>query len=139
MSNCAQCGKEVGFFKFSRNSDLSGNTFCSFECRSKFHKSKKLEKKKEKEMQAKGIIKEIKCKCNQCNHVWHYLESDEKNLKRQATGNALMGAGMCCNPFGALFSNKSLDLQRELKKMKKCPKCNSTDITKSPIYHEKRA
>ena len=139
MTNCAQCGKKVGFFELKRNSDFSGNTFCSFECRSKFHKKKKEEKQKDKEIESNGMIKEIKCKWNQCKHAWHYLESDEKKLKNQATGNALIGAGMCCNPFGALFSNKSIDLQRELEKMKRCPKCNSMDITKTPIYHEKKS
>ncbi len=136
MPNCAQCGKKVGFF--GSKSDFSGNYFCSDECKNKFHDKLKKIKQKDKEMKEKGMVKEIKYKCNQCGNIWHYLEEDEKKLKSQATSNALIGAGMCCNPFGALFSNKSMDLQREIDKMKKCPKCNSTDIIKTPIYHEKR-
>jgi hypothetical protein len=132
MPNCTQCGKQVSMF--SAKSDFSGNSFCSDECKIKFTEKKN----KEKEMKSKGMIKEIKCKCNQCGNVWHYLEEDEKKLKSQSISNAMIGCGMCCNPFGALFSNKSIDLQREMDKMKKCPKCNSTDVTRTPTYHEKR-
>ncbi len=123
---------------FSAKSDFSGNSFCSNECKSKFIEKKNKEKETEKEMKSKGMIKEIKCKCNQCGNVWHYLEEDEKKLKSQAMGNAMIGCGMCCNPFGALFSNKSIDLQREMDKMKKCPKCNSTDVSRTPNYYAKR-
>jgi len=101
----------------------------------------KKRKKENKNLKTKGVIKEIKCKCNQCGVVWHYLEEDEKRLKSQSVSNALMGCGMfagCCSPFGGLFSNKSIDLQREIGKMKKCPKCNSTDVKKTTIYHEKK-
>lgn len=133
MPNCAKCGKSVGFF--STKSDFSGNYFCSDDCKNKFHNKIK----KEKEIKSKGMIEEIKCKCNQCGKIWHYLESDEKRLKGQAVGNLLVGGGMCCNPFGTLFLNKSIEASREAEKLKKCPNCNSTDITKTPVYHEKRA
>ena len=136
MPNCAQCGKEVGYF--GSKSDFSGNYFCSDECKNKFQDKSKQEKQKDSEMKSKGMIKEIKCKCNQCGNVWHYLEEDEKKLKSQSRSNAMMGCGMCCSPFGALFSNKSLDLQREIDKMKKCPKCSSSDVAKTQIYHAKR-
>lgn len=135
MTTCSQCGKKINFFR--RRSNFSGHQFCDDNCKLLFKESKK----QENELRAKGMIKEIKCKCNQCGNIWHYLEEDEKKLKNQAAGNALMGCGMlgmCCSPFGAIFSNKSLDLQRELDKMKKCPKCNSTDIERTPIYHEQR-
>ena len=136
-NRCAECGKGVSFLK--PPSDFSGNFFCNGECKSKFIEKKNKENETEKEMNSKGRIKEMKCKCNQCGNVWHYLEEDEKKLKIQAMSNAMIGCGMCCNPFGALFSNKSMDLQREMSNMKKCPKCNSTDVTKNPIYHEKKS
>jgi hypothetical protein len=135
MTNCAQCKEKVKVF--SALSDFSGNSFCSHECKSKFQSKKNKEKQTDKDMKSQGKIKEIKCKCNQCKHIWHYLESDEKRLRSQAAGNAMIGCGMCCNPFGALFSNKSIDIQKDIDKMKKCPKCNSSDVTKSSIYHEK--
>jgi len=136
MPNCAQCAKQVGYF--GSKSDFSGNYFCSDECKKLFADNVKKEKETEKEMKSKGLIKEIKCKCNQCGNVWHYLEEDEKKLKNQSGLNACIGCGMCCNPFGAIFSNKSMDLQREIGKMKKCPKCNSIDVLRTTIYHEKR-
>jgi len=137
MSSCAQCGKQVGFF--SSKSDFSGNYFCSDDCKKKFHDAIKKEKRKDKEMKEKGMIKEIKCECNQCGNVWHYLEEEEKKLKTQAMSNAMIGCGTCCSLISVLFANKSMDIQRELDKMKKCPKCNSIDVTRTPIYHAKRA
>lgn len=83
-------------------------------------------------------VKEIKCICNQCGKVWHYLESEEKQLRTQATGNALMGCSMCCNPFAGLFLNKANELNREADKFKKCPKCGSGDINKKVIQYEKK-
>ena len=156
---CPECGKKLGWYDFSlgkckkchaslddipksdtkeeKEDDKEVVWECGY-CKKEFDKKEECQKH-EKECKTKGMIKEIKCKCNQCGNVWHYLEEDEKKLKTQATSNALIGCGMCCNPFGALFSNKAADLQRELDKMKKCPKCNSTDVTRTPIYHEKRA
>ena len=43
-------------------------------------------------------IQEWACICNACSHKWHYLDSVEKQIKREQTSNALMGLGMCCNP-----------------------------------------
>ena len=85
----------------------------------------------------KKHVKEIRCKCNECGKVWHYLEDDEKNLKRQAKSNALIGCAMCGNPFGALFSNKAIDTNKELNKLKKCPECGSQNIKKESIFYEK--
>ena len=89
-------------------------------------------------MNKKGKVKEWKCKCNQCKHIWHYLDSEEKQLKGQQLGNALIGVGMCCNPFGAYFSNKSIEQARERNKFNQCPKCGTGDITKEEVYYEKK-
>tara|TARA_Y100000310_G_C20680163_1_gene815467 strand:+ start:2288 stop:2557 length:270 start_codon:yes stop_codon:yes gene_type:complete len=87
----------------------------------------------------KDKIKELKCKCNQCKHVWHYLSSDEKGLKTQQVGNAMVGLGMCCNPFGAYFMNKSIEQGRQASdKFNKCPKCGSGDIKKTEHYYDKK-
>ncbi len=137
MPNCAECEKKVSFF--TSKSDFSGNHFCGDQCKTKYQDKKKIDQLKEKEMKSQGKIKEIKCKCNQCGNIWHYLEDDEKKLKSQAIGNSMIAAGMCCNPFGALYSNKSIDIQKEIDKMKRCPKCNSMDFSKNPIYHAKRS
>ena len=143
MKICAECGKKLGIL--DGVTDLFGTWWCTTECMERFKKKKlkdkqrdKEQKEKDKEMEAKGTIKEFKCKCNQCGKVWHYLESDFKSVKSQQMSNALIGAGMCCNPFGAYFSNKSLEQGREADKFNKCPSCNSADITKTAIYHEKK-
>ena len=52
--------------------------------------------------------------------------------------NAMIGAGMCCNPFGAYFMNKSIEQGRQGDKFSKCPECNSVDITKKVVYHDKK-
>lgn len=92
----------------------------------------------EKDFDPKQHVKEIKCKCNQCGKIWHYLDKEEKDIKNQQKGNALLGCSMCCSPFGAYFSNKSLDLNREAQKLGKCPKCSSSDVNKITMYYEKQ-
>lgn len=85
------------------------------------------------------MIKEIKCKCNQCGKIWHYLPQEEKSLKTQQASNAMIGFGMCCNPFGAYFMNKSIEQGRQAAdKFKKCPECGSSDITKKTIEYEQK-
>lgn len=83
-------------------------------------------------------VKEIKCKCNQCNKVWHYLESDKKQLQSQATWNALYGCGTCGSPWGILASNKAIDTTQKVKTFDKCPNCGSTDVIKSEIFYKKQ-
>ena len=128
MVKCKSCGKGISLFTTA--TDFSGNRYCK-SC------SKKI-KKDDKQLEKEGKVKETKCKCNGCGKVWHYLEKDLKSIKTQQTGNALIGAGMCCNPFGALFSNKAMDLKKEADKFDKCPDCNSSNIKKTTIYYEKK-
>ena len=131
MVKCKSCGKGIGLFNVA--TDFSGNRYCN-SC------SRKI-KKEDKQLEKEGKIKEIKCKCNACGKVWHYLEKDLKLIKKQQAGNALTGAGMyagCCSPFGALFSNKAIDLKKEADRFDKCPECNSSNIKKTTIYYEKK-
>ena len=86
---------------------------------------------------SKKAVEEIMCTCNQCGHVWHYLKKDEQILAGQAVGNLMVGAGMCCNPFGSLFVNKSIEASREAEKFSKCPKCGTRNIKKESYYYEK--
>lgn len=87
-------------------------------------------------------ITEIKCTCNQCGKVWHYLPSDTKPTGVE-TGGALMAIGGCmtCNPLltlgGSLVQNVGADKTRK-KLATNCPKCNSTNITKERITYKKR-
>lgn len=128
MVKCKSCGKGISIFTAIQ--DFSEDKYCK--------SCSKKQKQKDKQLEKEGKIKEIKCKCNACGKVWHYLESDLKSIQTQQTGNALIGAGMCCNPFGALFSNKAMDLKKEADKFNKCPKCNSSNIKKTTIYYEKK-
>lgn len=140
MPKCLNCGKNIGFLD-----GLFSKVFCSENCKKEYKEKRaairaqsKEQKIVEKEAKSKGMIKEIRCTCHQCGHVWHYLESDEISLKTESCTNACVGCSTCCSPFSLIFQNKSRDLDREIAKLKKCPKCNSSDVSKEPIYHEKR-
>ncbi len=73
MPNCAQCGKQVGFFS-AKTADRSKDSFatdffCNDKCKNKFTekntKEKETEKEmesKDKEMKSKGMVKEFKIK-----------------------------------------------------------------------------
>lgn len=144
MYTCDNCGKTGSLIApwSPQVGAARGKKFCSAKCWREYANKKSSDEKAKRDLDqkitAERKIKEIKCKCNQCEHVWHYLEDDEKKLKRQAMGNAMIGCGMCCNPLGGLFLNKSNDLQREAEKLKKCPKCGSGDIAKKEIYYDKK-
>lgn len=157
-STCSNCGKHLGFYDYALGKCTKCNTLMpiepqeieketmtnkkseeSEEKKQELHTAKKTQERETAQKRSSTQVKEIKCKCNQCKHVWHYLEEDEKDLERQVRNNALIGCGMCCNPLGGLYSNKAIDLSREAKKLQKCPKCGSGDITKKEIYYEKKA
>jgi len=126
---CPNCGKKLSMLKTGLLYRQGGKRFCSIKCKGEFSSAKTKD----------GKVKEMKCKCKQCGKVWHYLETDEKQLRTQSTGNALIGCGLCCNPFAGLFLNKANELKREADKFKKCPVCGSGDITKEVIQYEKKA
>jgi len=114
--------------------------------------------KNEKSPELKSVdgkyVKEIKCKCNECGQVWHYLEAEERRLRLAAKGNALTGCcgslGMCggmlvddnavthCMPAIKIFTDRSQERINQAEKLKKCPKCGSDNITKMDVYHEKK-
>ncbi len=124
--------------KFTLGKDDSYPHFCSIKCKGIWIKREMGVSILEENIQQKqkGSIEEIKCTCRQCGHVWHYLKRDETGLKTQALGNLLIGCGMCCNPFGALFTNKSIDASREGQKLSKCPKCGTGNIKKESHYYD---
>ena len=107
-------------------------------CEKEFDTQKEAEKH-EKSCKGKNdkkkVITEIKCKCNSCSHVWHYLPSEEKKVK---SGQCWSAYGMCtcCLPLQLYSKNESLKWEKEMDKFKKCPKCGSVNITKRKIEHE---
>lgn len=82
--------------------------------------------------------KEWACICNECKHKWHYLASVEKQMGGQQTANALMGLGSCCNPcMVTATANANTQLQQQMTKLKSCPKCGSSNVTKTAKYFKK--
>lgn len=76
-------------------------------------------------------IRENRCTCSACGHIWHYGKAEEV----QAKGAALQEAGkamMCCSgcaPAAFLPNRQVVDLG-------KCPQCGSRAIEKTVIEHE---
>lgn len=85
----------------------------------------------------KKKIKEIRCKCNSCKHIWHYLPEEEKRAKSGACWGAY-GQITCCLPIQLYSKQETLKWQDKLDKFKKCPKCGSVNITKKEIEHDIR-
>lgn len=91
----------------------------------------------EQESDPNKHVKEIKCKCNQCGKVWHYLEEEEKKINAQI-GWSACGQMTCCLPLQLYSKNEGGKWEQQKDKFKKCPECGSHDITKKSIYHEKK-
>lgn len=90
----------------------------------------------EEEFDPKKHIKEIKCKCNQCKNVWHYLPKDEQGQKTEEFGKDLIqSTACCCNPIGILVGG----LRKRPRPLDQCPNCNSKDVSKKEIYYEKKS
>ncbi len=86
-------------------------------------------------------VKEWACICNSCKEKWYYLDSVEKRIGSTEKGNALMGLGFClmCNPCGtAVASNATTHMQQQKVKLKSCPKCGSSNVTKKAKYFKKQ-
>ncbi|VVB83630.1 Uncharacterised protein [uncultured archaeon] len=87
----------------------------------------------------KEYIKEWGCICNECRNKWHYLDSIEKEINFQTRNNSLLGLGMCCNPCVALStSNANTQLSQQKAKLKSCPKCGSSNVTRNAKFFKKQ-
>ena len=80
------------------------------------------------------IVKEIRCKCNSCKHVWHYTNKDIAEQKRKKSSNSAKDFYQACGccVLGAMMPR---DKVRELDR---CSKCESTNITKKEVSHKVR-
>lgn len=86
----------------------------------------------------KDYIKEWYCICNVCRKKWAYLDSVEKQIKSQVTGNALMGLGNCCNPcMTVTTSNANTQLRKQLGELKQCIECKSSNVKCEARYFKK--
>lgn len=87
----------------------------------------------------KMYIKEHSCVCNECGEKWHYLDSVEKNMNSQEMANALTGLGFCCNPcVTTATSNANTQIAQQKAKLKSCPKCGSSNVTKTEKFFKKQ-
>ena len=84
----------------------------------------------------KKTIKEIRCKCNSCGKVWHFLPEEEKRAKSGKCWSAY-GQMSCCLPMQLYSKHEGLKWQDKLDKFKKCPKCGSVNITKKELEYAK--
>ncbi|MEK6938347.1 MAG: hypothetical protein AABX04_04855 [Nanoarchaeota archaeon] len=83
--------------------------------------------------------KEWACTCNECQNKWHYLDSVEKQMSGQGMANAMMGLGSCCNPcMVTATANANTQLGQQIAKLKSCPKCGSSNVTKTAKYFKKQ-
>jgi ssDNA-binding Zn-finger/Zn-ribbon topoisomerase 1 len=79
----------------------------------------------------KKVIKETKCTCNACGHVWFYGKQETREATSAVLGN-LSKSMMCCSGcLPAIFipDKKIIDLN-------KCPKCGSRAVTRETVSHE---
>ena len=84
-------------------------------------------------------VKEWVCVCNECKNKWHYLDSVEKEINSQSCNNALIGTGMCCNPcIATATSNANTQLSQQKAKLKSCPNCGTSNITRNAKFFKKQ-
>lgn len=97
--------------------------------------------------EALPTITEIRCTCNQCGKVWHYLPSEKKEAEPEP------GCGGCVTCSGCLLlspllailglilgSSEKAEYQAKrmaLKKVNECPNCHSKDFDKEEITYKK--
>ncbi|MEK6916012.1 MAG: hypothetical protein AABW89_05735 [Nanoarchaeota archaeon] len=82
--------------------------------------------------QRKLYLLEWAYECNNCGEKWHYLGDVENDMKSQLSSNSCYQCGSChsCNSFfitSAITSNAQEQLKRQIKGLKQCPKCGSSN------------
>jgi len=76
-------------------------------------------------------ISETKCTCQSCGNVWYFGKTDQL----ENAGNAMHNLGKslsCCTGCAPALLIKD----KEVKNLKKCPKCNSKNVSCEKIIHE---
>ena len=94
-------------------------------------------------MKVKGPrqIRETKCTCQACSNVWYYGKGEYLQNKGQRMINSANRSSditndlLCCSGCApAAFLPKAQ--QVPVKDLTKCPKCNSSAITREEVIHE---
>ena len=86
-------------------------------------------------------VKEYKRKCKECGKVWHSLVDREEQIHKSAISASTVQACTACG--GALGtsaqSQRNAHSQMELlDKLRKCPKCGSTNYSEEIKTYEKK-
>ena len=85
-------------------------------------------------------LKETKCTCQVCGNIWHYGKGEYLQNKGQRMINSANQSSncssdlLCCSGcWPAAFLPKAQ--QVPVKDLTKCPKCNSSAITREEVIH----
>jgi exosome complex RNA-binding protein Csl4 len=80
---------------------------------------------------------EWSCVCNECDEKWHYLDSVEQKITNQMSSNSMDSHCCVCHPCRSSLKNKNTQLLQQKMKLRSCPKCGSSNITKIAKYFKK--
>ncbi len=113
--------KEVALRKREREKILSLNKPINYD---QFNKLSSAERRE--------YVLEYAYKCKNCSRKWHYLGDVEENMKSQLSSNSCYQCGSChsCNSFfitSAITSNAQEQLERQIRGLKQCPECGSSN------------
>jgi predicted RNA-binding Zn-ribbon protein involved in translation (DUF1610 family) len=82
----------------------------------------------------KKIVNEIRCTCNGCGKVWHYLPHEKIREMGKAMSNSgknMIQASPCTSCCGGLMPRE------KVRDFDQCPNCGSRNCKKEVIEHEK--
>lgn len=82
-------------------------------------------------------VKEWKCGCHECRHVWHYLDSVENEIEKRMHKNYSeknRGSSICRTDFIPTQYSLSAQLKIQKQNLKTCPKCGSSNVTRGAKY-----
>jgi len=101
----------------------------------------------EEDFNPKLHVKEYKRKCNECGKVWHSLASREEKIRKELRSNncdkLVAACGMCGGHWSALGASKQAErneqaLTEELRRLRKCPECGSSNYEEEVVIYEKK-
>lgn len=85
----------------------------------------------------KEYVCEWACKCNNCGKSWAYLDEVENKMNSQIRNNACNSA-MICNPCVSMAAgNANTQLDKQIKELKQCPNCKSSNVKREARYFKK--
>lgn len=104
-------------------------------------KTKPRKRISERDFDPSKHVKEYKRKCKECGKMWHSLASREEQIEKDVRCNACVQGSTACggNLAAATQSKRNVETQEDLlNKLRKCPKCGSTNYKEEIIIYEKK-